>query len=180
VNVQGQRAYKLARRGDDVALAPRSVTIHALELVHYEFPDLTLDIRCGSGTYVRALGRDLAESLQTAAVLAALERTEIGSLDVSGGVDVDLLEGRIHELLLPARLLVEALPQIVLTDAEIERLHHGLNVRPSATEVLPPTWSPRSDQPEFAGLDESGRVVSILQVAEAGEFRPLANFPRSD
>lgn len=178
VSVQGQRAYKLARRGDDVTLVPRTVTIHAIDLVSHEYPELVLDIRCGSGTYVRALGRDLAESLQTAAVLAALERTCYGSLDVNGGVDVDDLEDRIHDLLLPPRLLVEALPWIVLTADEIRRLHHGLTVHPTATEVHPPTWPQPGVLPEIAGLDASGRVVSILQATETGEYRPLSNFLR--
>jgi tRNA pseudouridine55 synthase len=178
--VQGQRAYKLARRGDEVTLPPRPITIHSLNLAFYEYPELVLDIRCGSGTYVRALGRDLAESLQTAAVLAALERTEIGSLEVSAGVDVDQIENRIQELLLPPRLLIEALPWISLTQDEIQELHFGRTVNPTGRQVHPPTWPGESDSAEIAGLDEDGRVLSILQATETGAFRPLSNLPRSD
>jgi tRNA pseudouridine55 synthase len=180
VSVQGQRAYKLARRGDEVTLPPRPITIHSLNLAFYEYPELVLDIRCGSGTYVRALGRDLAESLQTAAVLAALERTEIGSLEVSAGVDVDQIENRIQELLLPPRLLIEALPWISLTQDEIQELHFGRTVNPTGRQVHPPTWPGESDSAEIAGLDEDGRVLSILQATETGAFRPLSNLPRSD
>ena len=57
VHVDGQRSYKLARRGETVELQPRPVTIHSLDVVRYEYPELVLDIHCGSGTYVRALGR---------------------------------------------------------------------------------------------------------------------------
>ncbi len=180
VSVEGQRAYKLARRGESVDLTPRQVVIHSLNVMHYQYPELVLDIRCGSGTYVRALGRDLAESLQTAAVLAALERTEIGSLDLSAAVDVDQLESRIQELLLPPRLLVEALPWISLTPGEIQELHFGRTVNPTERQVHPPTWPGEIISAEIAGMDEDERVVSILQATETGAFRPLSNFSRSD
>ena len=59
VKIAGRREYKRARRGEQPEMAPRPITIHALEVVEYDYPRLVLDIRCGSGTYVRSLGRDL-------------------------------------------------------------------------------------------------------------------------
>src|ERR1043166_4448316 len=57
----GRRAYDLARRGQDVSLAPRTVTIHGIDLLSYGFPQLEIEVRCGKGTYVRSLARDLGE-----------------------------------------------------------------------------------------------------------------------
>ena len=57
------RAYELARSGEAVDLKPRPVTIHDIQIQDYEYPELTLDVRCGSGVYVRSLGRDLAASM---------------------------------------------------------------------------------------------------------------------
>jgi len=67
IKIKGRKAYDLARRGEQVEMTPRTVTIHSLDIVRYEYPELVLNIRCGSGTYVRALGRAVAKSLGTAA-----------------------------------------------------------------------------------------------------------------
>ena len=58
---EGRRAYQLARQGRNAELAARPVEIHRIEVRAYEYPELVLDVECGSGTYIRSLGRDLAE-----------------------------------------------------------------------------------------------------------------------
>src|SRR5436190_8799230 len=78
LKVDGQRAYALARKGETPDLQPRPIEVYSVELVEYSYPQLVLDIRCGSGTYVRSLGRDIARALGTEAVMSALVRTEIG------------------------------------------------------------------------------------------------------
>lgn len=78
IHVEGQRAYQLARRGDEVELAPRSVTIFTLELVHWSSPDAVVDVHCSKGTYVRALARDVGRALGVPAHLYALRRTAAG------------------------------------------------------------------------------------------------------
>ena len=87
IKVEGQRAYKLARGGSDMELPARPVEIYELSVTAYEYPELCLKIRCGSGTYVRSIGRDLADSLGTAAVMSALTRTAIGKFQVQEGLD---------------------------------------------------------------------------------------------
>ncbi|NOY30442.1 MAG: tRNA pseudouridine(55) synthase TruB, partial [Planctomycetes bacterium] len=67
LKVNGQRAYKLAREGLAVQLEPRPVEIYELRVTGYNYPELKINLRCGSGTYVRSLGRDLAEALGTGA-----------------------------------------------------------------------------------------------------------------
>ena len=75
VKVAGRRAYELARQGRQPEWLPRPVVIHSIEVAAYQYPELILDVACGGGTYIRSLGRDLAESLGTAAVMSALVRT---------------------------------------------------------------------------------------------------------
>ena len=89
LKIGGRRSYDLARAGQMVEHQPRRVTIHGIEVVDYAYPDLVLDIHCGSGTYVRSLGRDLAESLGTSAVMSGLVRTAIGdfTLDTAWGCE---------------------------------------------------------------------------------------------
>jgi tRNA pseudouridine55 synthase len=78
VHVDGRRAYELARQGRAPELPPRRVTIHAIELLEYAWPTLTLDVRCGTGTYIRALARDLGEALGVGGYCSALRRTAVG------------------------------------------------------------------------------------------------------
>jgi tRNA pseudouridine55 synthase len=78
IKINGQRAYKLARRGDDVQLAPRIVRIDAIDLLHYHWPSLTLRITCGKGTYIRSLARQIGSALATGGYLTSLRRTAIG------------------------------------------------------------------------------------------------------
>ena len=78
VKSSGKRAYAEARAGKEVKLEARSVLITKLETVWYQFPLLTLDIACGSGTYVRSLARDIGDSLGTGALVAHLRREAVG------------------------------------------------------------------------------------------------------
>src|SRR5690606_28537290 len=77
--VGGRPAHRRARAGESVALAAVEVEIHELALTAFRPPELVLDVRCSSGTYVRALARDLGEALGTGAHLARLRRTEVGA-----------------------------------------------------------------------------------------------------
>jgi tRNA pseudouridine55 synthase len=89
IKVKGKRAYDLARNGEQIQLEARPITIHGIDIVSYDYPELVLDIRCGSGTYIRSIGRDLAEQLGTAAVMSALERTEIGRFRATDAATLD-------------------------------------------------------------------------------------------
>jgi tRNA pseudouridine55 synthase len=91
MKVSGQRAYKLARRGETVSLQPRTVQIHNIELLNYAWPHLTLKITCGRGTYIRAIARDLAEALRVGGYLTELRRTRIGRFAVDQSVRLEEL-----------------------------------------------------------------------------------------
>ncbi len=77
--IDGKRAYKRARRGDDIELPATPVSIRELEIEHFELPELRLRISCSKGTYIRSLARDLGREINSGAYLSALERTRIGS-----------------------------------------------------------------------------------------------------
>ncbi|MCA9294333.1 MAG: tRNA pseudouridine(55) synthase TruB [Phycisphaerales bacterium] len=76
--VDGRRAYTLAREGKAPVLDARPVMIHAIEIVRYAWPELEFDIRCGKGTYIRSIARDLGRALGTGGMLSALRRTAVG------------------------------------------------------------------------------------------------------
>ncbi|MCE9589242.1 MAG: tRNA pseudouridine(55) synthase TruB [Planctomycetes bacterium] len=91
VHVDGERAYKLARKGKPVTIAARTVRIDGIELVSYRWPMAQLRIDCGKGTYIRSLARDLGKVLGTGGHLAALRRTAVGVYDLSIAVTEERL-----------------------------------------------------------------------------------------
>lgn len=80
--VDGTRAYKLARDGSDMELAPKQIRIDEIELIACELPKITIRVVCGKGTYIRSLARDLGEALGSGAYLTRLERTRIGDVRI--------------------------------------------------------------------------------------------------
>lgn len=80
--VDGTRAYKLARGGSDMELAPKQIKIDEIELLACELPKITIRVVCGKGTYIRSLARDLGEALGSGAYLTRLERTRIGDVRI--------------------------------------------------------------------------------------------------
>jgi tRNA pseudouridine55 synthase len=167
LKVAGKRAYAMARRGDAVELAARPVEIHAIRMVRYEYPELELHIECGSGTYVRSLGRDIAEVMGTGAVMAALRRLAVGPFRAEEGVQIDQLSVEvIEERLVSPSWAVRELPQVVVDREEADRLRKGQSIvnRFGASGA------------EVAALDGAGGLVGILVPAGRVELRPVKCF----
>ena len=83
IKVGGQRAYAMARRGEHVELAARKVRIDSIEVLGYTWPNLELRVRCGKGTYIRSLGRDIGAVVGAGGVLTALRRTRVGRFELA-------------------------------------------------------------------------------------------------
>ena len=167
LKLQGRRAYELARRGEEPALAPRPIVVHSIAIRSYEWPELTLQIECGSGTYVRSLGRDLAECLGTSAVMSALVREAIGPFCRANSLAVDRLTlETLGENLRPLADAVAHLPSLRVSMNEIARLQRGQSITRMEIAV----------EREIAALDEAGNLVAILARRQPGEWRPVKNF----
>ena len=82
IKINGQRAYKLAREGKDFEIPSREVEIYSIEILKYNYPELTIRVHCSSGTYIRTLAEDIGETLKTGAYLTTLRRIKIGNYDV--------------------------------------------------------------------------------------------------
>ncbi len=91
IKVGGQRAYAMARRGEQVKLESRPVRVESIEIRRYEWPMLTLSITCGKGTYIRSLGRDIGAEMGVGGVLTALRRTRVGRFDIADSVTLESL-----------------------------------------------------------------------------------------
>ena len=120
--VAGVRSYRLARRGAAVDLAPVAVVVHEAELLEWEPPALTFRVRVGSGTYVRALARDLGETLGCGAHLAELRREATGAMRVEDAVG---LEGLTTAALGPMLRAVAHLPAVALDPEAALAVGHG-------------------------------------------------------
>jgi tRNA pseudouridine55 synthase len=167
VKVAGRRAYRMARKGEAVTLSPRKVVIHRLEVAEYQYPELRLNIECGSGTYIRSIGRDLAKALGTVAVMSSLVRTAIGDFSLDQAVGLDSLSAAsIEEHLLPAKRAVAVLPQVVLTASELEEIANGRSIQ----QRVPVGAG------EFAAVDAQGLLRALLVPAGLGLLRPAQNF----
>lgn len=87
--IDGKRAYELARKGREVEMAARPVRIDELEVVSYAWPMLTIRVRCGKGTYIRSLARDIGSALGAGGMLVELRRTRIGRFHVKDAIALD-------------------------------------------------------------------------------------------
>lgn len=170
LKVGGRRAYALARAGKEVELSARPVRIDRLEILSYDYPELRLDVGCGGGTYIRSLGRDLAERAGSAAVMSALERTAIGCFNISTAVDPEeiTLDNLSEHLLSPLLAVRGQMEEFVATPDEARRIANGLS-------LLVPQVSGET----CAALDADGRLLAILKRRATGDFRADKNFPQT-
>jgi tRNA pseudouridine55 synthase len=168
LKVDGQRAYVRARRNENVVLAPRQVRVDVLELIEATGCCAEFHLECGKGTYVRAIARDLAQTLGTVGHVTRLRRTRVGPFDEADAISLDKLEELVHsaaltEHLLPVEAALVDIPALALTDAQAEHLRHG---RAISVERI-------DEGTVFATA--SGRPVALAEVAN-GEARPVRVF----
>ena len=125
ISRNGQRAYVLARRGEEVQLAARRVHIFQLRFVACDPPLASFEMTCGSGTYVRSLARDVGEALGCGAHLVALRRTRTGNFDVANACPTDAISA---DRLLPAEAAAAHLPRVELDDADTTKFALGQSI----------------------------------------------------
>jgi tRNA pseudouridine55 synthase len=180
VRVDGARAYDLARDEEDFALQPRTVSVDRLVLVaHPDQDHCVLEARCGKGTYVRALARDLGRALGTCGHVEALRRTRVGAFGEERAVPLAALEALAesggHDALLGALEPVETplgdIPALSLSGSDADRLRRGQAV-----------FLRGRDAPILEGTvyaTSRGRLVALGEVSR-GELKPrrIFNLPR--
>ena len=154
IKVAGKRAYDLVRAGEEVELKAREVKIYGFEMLSVArvsgFMDVQVRVECSSGTYIRALARDLGNLLGVGGHITALRRTKVGHFDVTQANSIEELgELRLTELAAAAKQLF---PVIELTESEVTDLIHGKRI------------SGKSEVTGLAaGLSTSGKLVAVLE-----------------
>jgi tRNA pseudouridine55 synthase len=126
VHVDGRRAHERARAGQSVELSPRTVEVLRLQITRFAYPELELDIDCGSGTYVRSISRDLGQVLGCGAVMSALVRTRIGPYRIEDAVGLDqLTRETVDAALLDPMTAAAQLPKRVANSEETALVQAG-------------------------------------------------------
>lgn len=167
IHIGGKRAYQEARKGNDVVLEPRPVTIHSLSLVDYRDGVAIIDAHVGKGTYIRSLGRDIARALGTYGHLEALERYKVGPFGYSD----------VHGLPATAEESEENLRKLIATVVEVE---YGA-LRRIANGYLPQgALSLSGPEGHWAMLYCRGRFIGVLEQRQEGGWRIAALASRED
>ncbi|HSZ43679.1 MAG TPA: tRNA pseudouridine(55) synthase TruB [Trebonia sp.] len=177
IKVDGQRAYKLTRAGAAPELSARPVTVHDFSVTGVrlaeDFLDVDAVVRCSSGTYIRALARDLGAALGTGGHLTALRRTAVGPYDLSAARTLEDLA--ITTVVTPlAEAASAAFPRADLTEQDAARLAHGMRVAAPAEVAASVSAFPAPDAP-VAAFAPDGTLIALVTI-NSGRLRPLAVF----
>jgi tRNA pseudouridine55 synthase len=172
VKVKGRKAYEMARDGEEVELAPRTIKVYSLELLEWAPPEAVIDVYCSSGTYVRSLAHDMGEALGCGAHLVGLRRTKSGRFTLRDAVPLRKLRevfetGTWYHYLIPAAEALSDWPAIELTHEQVEAVRHGHRV--------PVTDTSMGDKAR--GISEQGELVALLEIdPESQEWQPRKVF----
>ncbi|MEU5878378.1 tRNA pseudouridine(55) synthase TruB [Spirillospora sp. NPDC047279] len=166
IKVNGQRAYKMARKGEEVELKARLVTIHDFSILeirrHDEVIEVDVSITCSSGTYIRALARDLGAALGTGGHLTALRRTRVGPYDLSMARTIEQLTEELRVLPM-ADAVSAAFPRRDVTADDARKVMHGGKL-PATGQGPGPVGVFAPDGTLLALVEEQGHAAKPLAV----------------
>ena len=176
IKIEGERAYDLARAGEEVTLAARPVEIHSLSIVETADADHTVfEAECGKGTYVRAIARDLGRALGTRGHVCELRRTRVGSFDEKSAISLEEVErlgaaspDALKEALLPVAASLALIPQVTLGPDDAQRIRMGQ-----------PVFLRGRDAPILEGtvtVSARGGALIALADVEQGALKPKRIF----
>lgn len=129
IRVNGKRAHAIAREGGDVVLAARSICIHRIELLGFDFPTVTLDVHCSKGTYIRSLARDIGQALGLGGCVTMLRRTSTGAWPEAMMVSMEQVQADAASAVLPLRQWLRDFSDIQLSEHETKRFLNGQRIQ---------------------------------------------------
>ena len=170
VHVDGQRAHKMARRGEEVQMPSREIRIDELEILDYNCPDLRLRICCSKGTYIRSLARDLGKACGSRAYVQELVRTAVGPFRVEDAVRPEDFNGPSDFQSWESFFSVlEGTEVAQLNETAIEKMRHGVPFRDSFLET-----SLKGEAGMLLLKDAEGELKAVVEKA-GGEYRYKIN-----
>ena len=180
VKVDGERAYDLARAGEDFELKARTVTIHSARVSDAPDADhIEIEMACGKGTYVRSIVRDLADALGACAHVSQLRRTRVGPFGEDRAITLENLEDLSHkaalpEVLLPVETALDDIPALAVTAEDAFRLAQGrpIVLVPRQVETLKARLTGGS---RLVSAMDGDRLVALAEM-RAGRLNPVRVF----
>jgi tRNA pseudouridine55 synthase len=163
VKVAGQRAYHLARKGREIDLPPRPVRIDGIQLLRFSWPEATIRVHCGKGTYIRSIGRDLGAALGTAAYLTDLCRERVGDFTQADAIPLDTPAPQALQRMQPLARAIQAMPRFEIAGETLDRLLQGQ--KPTRDQLL----ALGADLPELP-------TDQLLALLHQGELKLLAHW----
>ena len=171
VKVRGRRAYDMARKGEEVELAPRKINVYHLEVLEWAPPEVVVDVHCSSGTYVRSLANDMGNALGCGGYLVGLRRTKSGRFSLRDATPLRKLQeafraGNWYQYLIPAAEAISDWPVLELSEEQVDLVRHGHRI-PADTD----------DAKLARGVSLDGELVALLEyVPEAHQWQPKKVF----
>jgi len=171
IKMQGRPAYEMAREGEEVEMQPRIINVYSLDLLEWAPPEVTVDVHCSSGTYVRSLAYELGEKLGCGAMLAGLRRTKSGRFTLKDAVPLRKLiesfeSNSWYKYVIPAAEALAEWSALTLNNEQVEAIRHGHRIpgEGKAGEMV-------------RGITEQGELVALLEFDETTkEFQPRKVF----
>jgi tRNA pseudouridine55 synthase len=174
IKINGERAYKRVRDGETVEIPARRITVYRLDVLGIRRPDdrdvvdVDIDVTCSSGTYIRAIARDLGASLQVGGHLTALRRTSVGGMALDAASTLEQLEERAPDVVgLPmSEAARRAFPQRTATEEETRVLRHGGPLSPAGIDGPYAVFSPEGEVLAIVS-ERDGRARAEIVLAPA-------------
>lgn len=163
--IDGERAYDIARRGGEVDLSPSEVTIYDIRIVNIQMPEVTFEVDCSSGTYIRAIARDAGNALGTGGYLKELRRTAVGTFNIADAVHVDRMgdEAHVRERRIGVLEALLDMHRLAITEEQERALRFGQSI-----EAAAPAGP--------VAIERGGALIAIAK-SDGTRIRPKKVFP---
>jgi tRNA pseudouridine55 synthase len=171
IKIGGRKAYDLARRGEEIDMAPRKVHIYELALLRWESPNAVVRVRCSRGTYIRSIAHDIGEAMGSHAHLVSLRRIRLGPFSVERATPLEelkrrFLEGTWEKAAMPASTVLEGWKTVQLSDEEAEKIRNGIAIS-----------APEGAEGRARALTSGGELLAVVEAdPAAGTWQPKKVF----
>jgi tRNA pseudouridine55 synthase len=174
IKVNGKRLYELARQGIQIDVQPREVTIHDLRVVQWSPPDLSIDVECSKGTYIRALARDIGDAVGSGGHLASLVRTRTGPFTMADAISLDDLELWLadrswEDIAFPPDKVLDGMSSVVFGPIQSRDWGHGKAISVDSLEGI---------SAMVRAYDAQGRWLGVGEIdVDTMSIRPVKVIP---
>ncbi len=167
--IEGKRAYQLAKKGLEVPLKPKEVTIYSIEIIDISLPFFTIKVHCSSGTYIRSLIKEIGDEAGCGAYTTALRRTKVGKFDVKDALPLEKImkmsKREVEEYIIPIKDALYFFPEIILDEGFDKRFLFGQRFKvPYKIDGL------------VKVLDKNGNFLGIGKIKENQILQPVKVF----